>query len=148
MTTLNEPAFYVPGSLWIVDLARMVDGAYRSHYCGETLEQIAIRYPGVQLVELDKATESITNLAKRPVTAISQEEFDRAMGELPPAQYLGDGNTESFKSIEHFSGSITRIFARIGSQHFTLRDHCQLPHNEIIKRCNEFLTTQATEGAL
>ena len=52
------PVFYVPGRSGIVDVAIIRDGARVGGYSGETIEQLAIRYPGVQLGELGPVSEA------------------------------------------------------------------------------------------
>lgn len=134
--TLKEPVFYVPGCAWIIDQAALVAGEYLSFYQRKTLEQMATQYPGVQLVEMDDAIAQSQEAVRLPVSEITQEQFDDALGCMPPQQWHHSDGAESFKCCEHYSGNITSIYARVGVRFFHMRDHFKLPHAEIISRCN------------
>ncbi|MFS7198704.1 hypothetical protein AB6866_23345 [Rahnella inusitata] len=78
--------------------------------------------------------------AKSFVTAPVEIDLHRYMdvlGTLPPLDWQGDRDSESFKFAEMYCGSVTDIYAKFEGRYFHLRDEYRLNHSEIIKRIKE-----------
>jgi hypothetical protein len=131
----STPVFYVPGRPGIIDLAIERDGLMRGGYSGETLEEMAKRYPGVRIGELGPVAAASEDMFRHPPRPITAERFEEMLCVLPPEDWHGGGGAESFKLCERTSGSITAIFCRIGNRYFELSDSFTLSHNEIVTRC-------------
>ena len=128
----QEMVFYVPGSLWLVDFARLSDGQYLP-----SLEAMQANFPGCELMSYDEASQAMNDAAKQPVTRITREEYDDKLCVMPPLDWRGSESGESFKLCEMYSGNITDIYARSGNEYFTLRDHVTLTHGDIMQRVKE-----------
>jgi hypothetical protein len=140
--TFNDktPVFYVPSRPGIIDLAISRDGVMRGAYSNETLEEMALRYPGVQLGELGPVSAASDDAFRCPPQPISEERFIEMLEVLPPEDWQGADGAESFKLSERTSGSITAIFCRIGNRYFELQDSFTLSHNEIVTRCAGYMS--------
>lgn len=141
--TFREPVFYVHGSAWLVDIAREQDGVLVANNTGETIAQLALRHPGVCVIELDDAILRTQQSVQLPAVEITADAFNAAAACLPPNHWRDIGGAESFKCPERVVGRITSIYARIGARHFHLRDDFDLPHSEIVKRCRNCMGASA-----
>jgi len=132
----NTPVFYVPGRPGIIDLAVMRNGEQVGGYSGETLPQIALRYPGVQLGELGPVSAASDESWKSPPVEITADRYMEMLEVLPPVAWRGIGTEEeTFKLSERTSGNITAIFCRIGERHFEMQDSIHMKHDDIITAC-------------
>lgn len=152
ITTYKDPVFYrylndsnVPH---IVDTAKLLQKpntpvdcdqsgeppVYVSFWSGQTMEQMAQQYTGLQIGEMDDfiATRE-TELTSQP-ELITQEQFWEALECMPPNDWHNLGNTESFMCCEHLCGRITAIYVRIGENHYSFNDLCTRTHKEIINK--------------
>jgi hypothetical protein len=111
----------------------------RSHVNGHTLEEIRTRYPDAVIMEWEKAQKIMDDRNCLPVREITEEQWYEMLEVLPPEGWKNDDNGESFKMMERWSGIITDIYARIGTRYLTLRDSAYTKHDEIMKRCNQFI---------
>lgn len=111
----------------------------RSHIKGQTLEEIRSRYPDAVYMEWDKASDLMDEKNRLPVREITRDDFWEMLEVLPPNGWKQAPGCESFKMSEHWSGNIIGIYARIGDRYFTLRDNCFMKHEEIIRRCEQFM---------
>lgn len=130
--------FYSRSENTVIDTCRDTNPP-RSHIQNETLNEIRARYPDAEYIEFEKAIKIIEEKHRLPVREITKEYFWEMLEVLPPAGWKKETGCESFKLSEKWSGNITDIYARIDKRYFTLRDTIFLPHNEIIKRCKEFM---------
>lgn len=71
---------------------------------------------------------------RSPPVEITAATFFEMLEVLPPGDWRGTGDTESFKLIERTAASITGIYARIGDRYFHMSDTCTLPHADIVAR--------------
>lgn len=131
---MNEPCYYSPSKLTVIDLI-MPNGL--TQYAAETEEQIRLRYPDARRMTFDDAILSKENALIDAPMEITEDQFIEALEVLPPNQWRTVGNEESFKMSEHLSGGITRIYARIGERFFSFNDRFTLPHKQIIAKCQE-----------
>lgn len=132
--------FYSPKDNSIVDTCSD-ETPPRSHWTGETLAEIRKRYPDAVYMEFDKASKIMDEKHRLPVMEITKERWWEMLEVLPPQGWKQTGEGESFKMIEHWSGSITDIYVRIHDhdRYFVLRDNFTLAHSEVIRRCNQFI---------
>lgn len=72
---------------------------------------------------------------KSEPVSITPEQWEQALGCLPPVAWKRDGSGESFKMSERMAGCVTGIYVRIGERHFQFYDDIRLPHHECLARC-------------
>ncbi|WP_426575602.1 hypothetical protein ACP179_01775 (plasmid) [Xenorhabdus stockiae] len=137
----QQMVFYVPGELWPVAVAILVNEKYVTSG-GQSLDQVKQRYPGCELMSYENAYRAINDAAKRPVERVSAAKYIDQLEVLPPLDRQGDYGSESFKIREMYTGNITDIYVKIGTEHFTLRDHVSLSHSEIRQRVRAFIETE------
>jgi hypothetical protein len=107
----------------------------RTVLCNESLDEVKLRHPDAQQMSLSAAVYELqSSLVDKDVTEITQEQFDEALGALPPNQWVRYSSAESFKSSEHLSGAITAIYVRLGSKFYTFNDYCHIKHEEIVTK--------------
>lgn len=133
----GEKVFCVPGKLGIVDMAIERDGILVAQISKETIEELAIRYPGVVVDTMDEAIKRRNNAMRSPPEEITKERFFQMLEILPPMGWINRGITESFKMCEFTCGSITGIYVRIEDQYFHLSDIFSLSHEEIIAKVKD-----------
>jgi hypothetical protein len=132
--------FYAPGSTSIIDLATADN---LGMYSGETLEQIQVRYPGAQLMELETAY-AMAEKARHDKYVhgpreITEERFNEMLCVLPPEDWRRSAGAQSFKMSEHQTGYFTAIFCEIGSRFFELCDDCRNSHEWIVRECHKVI---------
>jgi hypothetical protein len=128
----DTPCFYVPGKPGIIDVAAERDGKTVGLYSGETIEEMAARYPGVQIGKL-REIETASRAVFRSLPAeITKEQFHKMFEVLPPVDWTDRGHAETFKLSERTYGPITAIFCRLGERYFTLSDDIAMPHDAIV----------------
>jgi hypothetical protein len=70
---------------------------------------------------------------------IDRQRFADMLNILPPISWVGIGSqTESFRLSECVDGDITRIFCRIGLDHFELTGDIRSSHYSIVEQCRAF----------
>ena len=131
----STPVFYVPGRPGIIDLAVLRDGEQVGGYSGETLPQIALRYPGVQLGELGPVSAASDESWKSPPVEITADRYMEMLEVLPPVAWKSSRDAETFKLSERTSGNITAIFCRLGERYFEMQDSIFLKHDAIVDAC-------------
>lgn len=102
---------------------------------GQTLEEVRQRYPDAQTMSADEAVEAIENsLIDADAVEITGEQFVKALEVLPPKRWRRHTDSESFMMMEHFYGSVTSVYARVGNQYYTFHDRCSLSHDDIVRK--------------
>lgn len=134
-----EFCFYQPGECSIVDIARL-DG--RSWILGETLEQVRLRYPGVELVpwpEVNQKIEAAQAAAYHVGEAreIMLAEYNYALNVLPPARWQGS----IFAVSEMLCGRIASWYCKAGGKYWEVNHYIDTDHSEINRICQEAATT-------
>jgi len=129
--------FYVPGSSTIIDTATIND---TGHFSGETLEEVRKRYPGAELMDLDKACQAIErqntlHYEVGKATETTAENFTHMLEVLPPRYWKRTKEGESFQMCELETGNITSCFVRIGKRYFWLYHYLGTPHAELVECC-------------
>lgn len=61
---------------------------------------------------------------------------------LPPLDWRGTADSQSFKLSEMYSGNITDIFAQCGARYFQMRNHVTITHNEIMEKVKAFIDAE------
>lgn len=105
---------------------------------GQTLEQMKDRYPDIEVMSVDEATEELERVrleASGAPCVITREQFIEAMECLPPREWHQEVDSESFKSPEAFSGRIASTCVRIGNQYFSLHARYGTPHSDLVAQC-------------
>lgn len=130
--TPPEMCLYSAASRSVIDTFRP-DG--KTWFMNQTVEEVRKRYPDVEKMTLDEAVQRCEQACIDLVArAITYEDFNEALECLPPNGWVRQGNSESFKCCEHYSGRVTAIYARIGEKYYTFRDICSLKHDDIIAK--------------
>jgi hypothetical protein len=124
--------FYVPDKPGIIDIAAERDGEIVGLYSGETIEQMAVRYPSAQLGKLAEVEAASRAMFRSPPAEITKEHFHKVLEVLPPVDWTDRGHAETFKLAERTYGPITAIFCRLGEKYFALSDDIATPHNTIV----------------
>lgn len=132
MSGLDIQCFVSMSKRCVIDTLKP-DG--RTVLCNESLAEVRRRYPDAKQVSLDVAAHDLqSSLIDKDVTEISLEQFNEALGVLPPNQWIRLSSTESFKSSEHLSGAITAVYVRLGSKFYTFNDYFYIKHEEIVAK--------------
>jgi hypothetical protein len=148
-TAFKKPVFYVPGGTSIIDLALVgQDGIIRGVYSNETIEEMAIRYPGVAIGEMEMVHASCEETFKTNPAEITAEQYQYGLEVLPPVDWI-QANGSSFKMSERQYGNITTIYCSLlidrQRRYFSFNDNITLPHEQIIDRCRAAATSTATQ---
>jgi len=98
---------------------------------------------GAKLWAFDEAYEHMNERVRTGPSEITEEQFRDALGELPPEDWCGGGDTESFKCMERLTGQMTTIYCRLGERYFWLTDTFRKPHSEIVVQCRAFITGES-----
>mgnify|MGYP004717080635 FL=1 len=75
----------------------------------------------------------------RAPVEIDLHRYMDVLGTLPPLDWQGDRDSESFKFAEMMCGSVTDIYAKVEGRYFQLCDECTLSHADIVERIKEVL---------
>lgn len=144
-----ENVFYVPGQRWVIDFAiHRADGVAVSQLQGHTLEEVQARNPGAQVMTYSAAVAMIEAGCKTDPRQITEEDFDYALNVLPPMQWVRGDHYESFMMSERTNGTVTGIYARVGSTYWKFEDTCTLAHTAIIAKVRKAMEqATAAEGA-
>lgn len=129
--------FYVPGQPHAIDYATERDGQTVAHFTGETLAQLAKRYPGVTLGSESEFLEQQSRALRTDPEEITEAAFFEALEVLPPLDWQGGGGAESFKLSEFYAGNVTTIYANAAGRFWKFRDVATLPHRAIMDRIHE-----------
>lgn len=77
--------------------------------------------------------------AVRKPEKIDVHAFHDALGLMYPMNWRSseEGECETFMMAEMYCGSVTEIYARIGTDYYRMRDYSHLEHAEILARVKE-----------
>ena len=125
-----------------IDEVIVKDGVPLSLISQNTHAQLEQRYgAGVTMLHEYNAWQRHHDRHRQPPTPVTSEEYRAALENLPPEDWVQRPGEASFKISEYRSGHITRIYCRIGSNHFTLCDESTLTHEQITARCRARLSS-------
>lgn len=135
MTTTNDvPAFFIPSRNTIYSTGFIPEGQHEPvSLCSfETLAEMQIRFPDMELLSLDEA-ESRQSAGKiQPWKEITEERWLDQLYVLPPVDRMSTPAGETFKSAERYDRNLTSIFARWDGRYFECRNRCTLHHRDLI----------------
>ncbi|MBB6117703.1 hypothetical protein F4826_004681 [Rahnella inusitata] len=77
-----------------------------------------------------------------PPVEIDLHRYMDVLGTLPPLDWQGGHDSESFKFAEMMCGNVTDIYAKVEGRYFQLCDECTLSHAEIVRRIKEVLSKE------
>lgn len=127
------PVIYSESQHQVID--RVDDGI--GFYSGKTLEQLEAAYGPLEVIDIDEAVARVEAYQIEAPAPCTREEFIHALECLPPEGWTRAAGSESFKMSEYYSGRITRIYARVGMDYYTMLNRCDLSHDEIMDKVTE-----------
>lgn len=131
-TEFKHPCFYVPGTDTIIDTAELhADEVWRSTVEKEDINQIRLRYPDAELGDFETIYKQVEASFRTIPVEITEEEFQYALGVLPPVGWRTVRGVEAFKISERLYGNITSIYARIDTRYFTFNDFMTVTSEQI-----------------
>ena len=133
--------FFTPEDAKAVDIAVERDGVTIGMFSKQTFSDLAKEYPTLQLGSYSDYEIALEARLKTVPEAISEEEFDEALGALPPLDLCHSSSGVSFKMSELLSGPFTRIYAQCDGRHWMFVDRCTLSHSQIMDRIPKKLST-------
>lgn len=129
--------FYQPTLNVIVDT--ISDETGLSSVCGETLEQVSLRHPGVEVWDWDDAFNQMSKIKYQklisPPRLIDCDRFDEMLNILPPMKHQSSPGAESFMISECLDLDLHSIFCRIGDKYFEMVHKRSLTHLDIVESC-------------
>lgn len=106
---------------------------------GETLEQVRVRYPEAEIIEvyefIDKKEKT---LCSDPVE-ITEEKYIEMLEVLPPDNWIRKNGESSFELCEHLSGRVTSIYCVVEGKYFSFSGIAGSSHEDKIARCKKVL---------
>lgn len=111
----------------VADEVWLSGGMTLAAYCEDRGENFAV-IDDDRLTELHNAHEEAQ--ITQPI-AISVEDWDRALGDLPPQRWVTHRGVEMFHMQEHQSGSLVDWFCRIGPGYCRFVDRCNASREHI-----------------
>lgn len=116
----------------IIDTINPLTG--KSSCCGQSLEEMRARYPDIAQATLYEVVEKQEDLLRTAPEMIAEDRWMEALEMLPPSNWVRQGQSESFKFAEHYTGRITSIYARVCGTYWTFMDRCDVTHQQILER--------------
>lgn len=101
-------------------------------YSGKTFAEIKLKYDDLEVISKDEAIARINQAFTTQPREIDEDTYMEALEVLPPLGYQQLGDTESFKSCEPLTGTITAIYCRANDRYFTFSDSMSMKHDEIL----------------
>jgi len=127
--------FFIPGNTAAIDYAKLrEDGEWITLHTAQTIDELQATYPGIILGTECDFTAQMEEACRTEPEHITAGEYQDAFKVLPPVGWRQSAETESFKLMEHYSGRITNVYARVGKQFYRFLDLCTLEHSEIIAK--------------
>lgn len=100
----------------------------RGFYSGKTLDELKRQYPDLEQITDDEAYErQVANAITDPVE-IDHHRFNELLGVMPPLNWRGDANSESFMLMEPKSGDVHLTLVRVKDRYFEFADRRGLTH--------------------
>ena len=117
----------------------------RSFWGGETLEEMraqgrisdqAYALPTIEALELEEQSQR-----QRYCTGprrITQERYEELLNCLPPERWIRGVGYGSFRLSERLTGAIATFCVRIGDSFYSLNEHEDTSHGELMQACMAF----------
>ena len=127
---------------------RIIDFLRREEAHEAAIARLAEYGTALTVLPFEEAQTRYESTFKSDPVEITEARYHEMLGVLPPHDWRGSGDAESFKLIERTAGSITGIYVRIGDRHFHLSDSIFMKHDAIVARVREsaaFLSGRAQD---
>ena len=134
----------LPNVVYCTASNRIIDLIRKSEHHADAIARLEGDY-GAELVALPfEAAEARHEAAfKSEPIRITEVQWWEALEVLPPKHWHHTGASESFKSIEHLTGSITAIYVAVDGEYFTFNDTAALSHSDCVARVRAWLAQHA-----
>jgi hypothetical protein len=113
----------------------------------KSLADLRSAYPDLAVGPIHEAQRRIADTYIEAPKEIDRDEFVRALGCMPPVDWVQLPRESTFKLSELIYGDIARIYARLGKEYFALKDRCTLTHDQIIARIRTWKSQQPNATA-
>jgi hypothetical protein len=117
----------------IIDMINPATG--RSSVYGETLEEMRLRRPGVEIGDSDVCMSAQIEQARTPPAEITAEQFDHGLNVLPPRRWVRRGEVQTFHISERIIDNVVAIYCKIADRCWRMQDFATLTHDEIVTAC-------------
>lgn len=125
----NHPAGQMPR---VIDGVMIDDaGVQRGLYSGETLDELAQRYPEPKVTTIDHYMAVHNAALRTDPRETTEEAYFEALDCLPPLDWTRAKGVESFKMEERFSANMTTIYAKHAGRYWSFMDCDDLSADEI-----------------
>lgn len=124
--------------------AYFVNGAWHTMDCAtsKTLKELNAYGDYWELVTVEEAQERFARANYQQISEIDEARFMDMLEVLPPLDWRGTSDSQSFKLSEMYSGNITNIFAQYGMRYFQMHNQCTLTHDEIMEKVKTFISAE------
>lgn len=114
---------------------------------GSTQQELAARYPGIEVWLIDAAVEFREQVGRTEPEEITPEQWMQSLECLPPNNWHRKGIFECFQSCEHYSGRLTATYLRRGQRAWVFKDIAGMSIDAIIERVRVHLAAQHAANA-
>ncbi|EOE7356090.1 TPA: hypothetical protein ACKFMW_004242 [Enterobacter hormaechei] len=133
---MDDMVFYPKGQLFYEEA--IFDGTqFVTRYGKQPLSVLNMQTEQYVLVSRKEAAEMIREAARKPVEEITAEIFNDQLEVMPPTDWYGKGDDQTFKLGDMHAEDVTNIYAYYRGRYFRFRDRVSMKHNEIIQRIEE-----------
>ncbi|AZS59273.1 hypothetical protein C5E18_24465 (plasmid) [Pectobacterium parmentieri] len=133
---MNDMVFYPKGLLFFEDAIH--DGKqFVTRYGKQPLDVLNMQGEQYVLVSRNEAIEMIREAVRKPVEEITAEIFNDQLELMPPIDWYGKGDDQSFKLAEMYAEDVTDIYVYYGGRYFHFRDRVSMKHSEIVQRIKQ-----------
>lgn len=130
--------FYVPGAFHPLCEAIKKDGEWYTPMFLKNQAMMEQEYPGIVVLSYEDMQKCVNEAAKTEPHEINEEDFEEALGCLPPLDLTGSSDSRSFKMCEFYVEKITTIYVYLKQdevyRYFSFRDLYSLKHSEIVDK--------------
>jgi hypothetical protein len=136
-------AFYIPGAETIEDFAIEVDGKTVGQYSRESLAELQLKHPSIQLMNSQEAFElaykASLDAYVHPPVEITEQHYWEMFEILPPIKHRIVNGAESFMISEALTYNVRSIFCQIGDRYFKMCDVDTLTREQIMEKCKKLI---------
>ena len=129
--------YMIPSETCIIDAINPETG--KTWINGNTESEVLAKNPTAIKLDFETAAKDISDAMHAEYCngpkEITKDQWFYALEVLPPVDWRGDFNTESFKMSERLCGNITAIYCRIGSKYYETNESIYTKHEDIVKAC-------------
>jgi hypothetical protein len=103
-----------------------------TEFGGQTLEQVQAHEPRAMLLSWEEFYAARNAAFCLPPVEIDEARWRYALEVLPPDDWCGDSDGESFKCSEATVGDLTACYVRIGHRYWTMTRRSDAAHSSLI----------------